>query len=57
MDTSLIDPRVPAELAAYVYASRVLPDGRRIDVYPITFGRARVGIAPRIDSPGYDDVF
>jgi hypothetical protein len=37
---------------------QVLPDGRRVDVYPITFGRARIGIAATADDRTfYLDVF
>jgi hypothetical protein len=36
-------------------ASRVIDDGRVLDVYPLTFGRARLTISEREDSPFYMD--
>lgn len=27
-----------------IYAYKTLPDGRIVEVYPLTFGRARLGI-------------
>ena len=38
-------------------ASRVLDDGRVIDVVPILFGQVRLGISADADSQVYDDVF
>lgn len=35
---------------------RHLPDGRLIDVNPLTFGRARICIGPG-DRPVYDDAW
>ena len=32
-----------------LFASKPLPDGRRVDVYPLTFGRARLSTAPTLD--------
>ena len=39
-----------------VVAFRDLPDGRRIDVVPLTFGRARIGVGMP-DGGAYDDVW
>lgn len=37
---------------------KALADGREVQVYPLTFGRARVGItAPHNPTGGYDDVW
>jgi hypothetical protein len=33
--------------------TRELPDGRRIDVYPLIFDRARLGLAAPGDLSGY----
>lgn len=33
-----------------------LPDGRRVDVYSLTYGRARLAVA-QPSSPIYDDVW
>ena len=38
-------------------AARVLPDGRALVVYPLTFGRARLTISESVDSWGYDDAW
>jgi hypothetical protein len=35
-----------------LHARRVLPDGRVLDVYPLTGGRGRLGVG---DGTGYDD--
>lgn len=37
------------------YYTRVLDDGRVIEVVPLTFGRARLVISPSIDSVGWSD--
>lgn len=37
------------------YYTRVLPDGRVIDVVPLTLGRARIMVSPSIDSFGWND--
>ncbi len=37
------------------YYTRILPDGRVIDVMPLTYGRARIAISPSIDSLGPTD--
>jgi hypothetical protein len=34
---------------------RVLPDGRVLDVFPLTFGRARLVVSRSADSLLYDD--
>lgn len=34
---------------------RVLPDGRVLDVWPLTFGRSRLHIGPEVDGMFYDD--
>jgi hypothetical protein len=46
----------PAEIADVYLAARHLPDGRSLFVYPLTFGRARLGIGPR-DDGAFDDVW
>lgn len=33
------------------YAERVLPDGRELVVYPLTYGRARIMLSEYADSP------
>jgi len=39
-----------------ILAQRVLPDGRGLWVYPLTFGRARLGVGP-LGSGVMDDVW
>lgn len=39
-----------------VLAERKLPDGRILQVIPLTYGRARLCVGPA-DSVCYDDVF
>ena len=39
-----------------ILASRVLPDGRIAEVFPLTYGRARLGVR-RADSLCYDRVY
>jgi len=34
---------------------RELPDGRQVIVDPLTFGRARLNVAPRVGAMVYDD--
>lgn len=36
-------------------ATRVLPDGRFIGVYPLTYGRARLGVSPSRDVDYFTD--
>ena len=36
-------------------ASRALPDGRVLDVIPLTFGRARLGISRDLDTQAFTD--
>lgn len=38
-------------------AAKLLPDGRRLVVVPLTFGRARIGISTPGDYLGFDDVW
>lgn len=38
-------------------ASRLLPDGRRLSVIELTFGRGRLCIQQRPDDMGYEDVW
>jgi hypothetical protein len=40
---------------ARTFAVKDLPDGRRVDVTPMTFGKGRLQIAPTADSFWYDD--
>lgn len=37
------------------YLVRMLADGRRLDVVPLTLGRARICVAPSYEALGYDD--
>ena len=37
------------------YVTRVLPDGRAIDVVPLTFGRARIYLSRDLDTLCVDD--
>jgi hypothetical protein len=37
--------------------SRVLDDGRVLDVYPLTFGRARLTLSHDESSPFYSDAW
>ncbi len=37
--------------------NRNLDDGRVLYVYPLTFGRARLGISPNAESGVFDDVW
>jgi len=39
---------------AGIIAERILPDGRLLQVIPLTFGRARLCVGPA-DSMTYDD--
>jgi hypothetical protein len=39
------------------YASRTLPDGRHLSVIPLTFGRARLCLAPSPEAMVYDDAW
>ena len=39
------------------YFTRVLPDGRVLDVIPLTFGRARVTLSPNLASSFYDNAW
>lgn len=36
-------------------AEKTLPDGRTIYIYPLTYGRARLGISPPGDTYTFDD--
>ncbi len=36
---------------------RLLDDGRVLHVYPLTFGRARLGISPNAGAGVFDDVW
>ena len=33
----------------YSFETRILPDGRVLDVFPLTFGRARLSISENIE--------
>lgn len=37
------------------YFTRILPDGRVIDVFPLLGGRARITISPNIESSTWSD--
>ena len=37
------------------YTTRVLEDGRVVDVVPLTFGRARIIVSPSLDSMTWSD--
>lgn len=37
------------------YLTVIHPDGRVVDVLPLTFGRALLGISPDADDVGYSD--
>lgn len=43
------------ELNARSFTIKDLPDGRRIDVTPMTFGKGRLHVAPSFDALWYDD--
>lgn len=36
-------------------AERYLPDGRTLYVYPLTYGRARLGVSPPGNTQVFDD--
>jgi len=36
---------------------KTLPDGREVWVYPLTFGRARLGVSPAGQSEYFDDTW
>lgn len=38
-----------------LFESKLLPDGREITIYPLTYGRARLVIGLASDNIGYDD--
>jgi hypothetical protein len=39
----------------YLAETRVLPDGRALDVLRLTYGRARLVVSPREGCDWYDD--
>ena len=39
------------------YATRQLPDGRMLYVFPLTYGRARLGIGSTYDSLIFDNEY
>jgi hypothetical protein len=45
------------EWSQYHVRERELPDGRVLVVYPITFGRARIGVAPYRGALTIDDLW
>jgi hypothetical protein len=45
-----------AVMYIWFYAQLPLSDGRRIDVVPLTYGRARICVAPTLDDQhSYED--
>jgi len=41
----------------WIISKKLVGDGRVLYVYPLTYGRARIGISPSITSQGFDDVW
>lgn len=41
----------------FALVSAVLDDGRALDLFPLTLGRARVTISPTVESPIYDEAW
>jgi len=44
-------------MSGYLTPTRVLPDGRALDVMPLLYGRARLLISPNERSNFYDDAW